>query len=345
MRGMDIILAFPQIVLVLLFVSMLGPNLALIVVLVALSWVPQVARVARGVTADVVHREYVESAEVIGLSRRRILAREILPNVTTPLMVEYGLRLTWSIALIAAISFLGFGIQPPNADWGLMINENRSDPHAAAVGGHRPGAVHRAVRDRHELHRRRASRGRSPGSTAREVRGDRARGRRAAGRARTPGGQEIVEGRRVLASRRGEVVGLVGESGSGKTTVALALLGHAKRGTRIAGGSVRIAGEEMLGSSAAERPRGPRAASSRTCRRIRGGAQPALTIGTQLAEVIETHGESATRTRSSSASARRSRRCSCPTDDDLPAAVPASALRRPAAARLHRDGVPAAAQR
>jgi peptide/nickel transport system permease protein len=126
MRGMDVILAFPQVVLVLLFVSMLGAQLWLIVLLVALSWVPQVARVARGVTADVVHREYVEAAEAIGLPRRTILFREILPNVATPLMVEYGLRLTWSIAVIAAISFLGFGIQSPNADWGLMINENRS---------------------------------------------------------------------------------------------------------------------------------------------------------------------------------------------------------------------------
>ena len=126
MRFMDIILAFPQIVLVLLFVSMLGSNLALIVALVALSWVPQVARVARGVTADIAQREYVQAAEAIGLPRRRILLREILPNVATPLMVEYGLRLTWSIAVNAAISFLGFGIQPPNADWGLMINENRA---------------------------------------------------------------------------------------------------------------------------------------------------------------------------------------------------------------------------
>ena len=73
MRAMDVILAFPQIVLVLLFVSMLGSHLSLIVVLVALAWVPQVARVARGVTADVVHREYVQAAEAIGLPRRRIL--------------------------------------------------------------------------------------------------------------------------------------------------------------------------------------------------------------------------------------------------------------------------------
>lgn len=126
MRGMDIVLAFPQIVFVLLFVSLLGAKLWLIVLLVAISWVPQVARVARGITSDIVHREYIESAELIGLPRRQILAREILPNVTTPLMVEYGLRTTWSIALIAAVSFLGFGIQPPNADWGLMINENRA---------------------------------------------------------------------------------------------------------------------------------------------------------------------------------------------------------------------------
>jgi peptide/nickel transport system permease protein len=126
MRAMDVILAFPQIVLVLLFVSILGSNLALIVALVALAWVPQVARVARGVTADIVHREYIQAAEAIGLPRRRILFREVLPNVATPLMVEYGLRLTWSIAVIAAVSFLGFGIQPPNADWGLMINENRA---------------------------------------------------------------------------------------------------------------------------------------------------------------------------------------------------------------------------
>jgi len=125
MRSTDLLLAFPQIVLVLLFVSLIGPKLWLIVLLVALAWAPQVARVARGATLEVVGREYVESAEVIGVARWRILLREVLPNVASPLLVEFGVRLTWSIALVAGISFLGFGIQPPNADWGLMINENR----------------------------------------------------------------------------------------------------------------------------------------------------------------------------------------------------------------------------
>jgi peptide/nickel transport system permease protein len=126
MRALDIQFAFPGIVLVLLFVSMLGHSLWLIVLLVALGNVPGVARVTRGITTEAATREYVEAAEVLGVPRRRILAREILPNLMTPLLVEYSLRLTWAIGAIAAISFLGFGVQPPATDWGLMINQNRN---------------------------------------------------------------------------------------------------------------------------------------------------------------------------------------------------------------------------
>jgi peptide/nickel transport system permease protein len=126
MRTMDVVLAFPQIVLVLLFVSVLGPKLWLIALLVAIAWIPGVARVTRGMTLEAASREFVEAVEVLGVPRRRILGREIVPNLISPLMVEFGLRLTWSIAVIAAISFLGFGVQPPAADWGLMINENRN---------------------------------------------------------------------------------------------------------------------------------------------------------------------------------------------------------------------------
>lgn len=126
MRPLDVMLAFPNIVLVLLFVSLIGPKPWLIVLLVAVAWIPGVARVARGVALDVVTKDFVAAAEVLGVSHRKILFSEILPNLTTPLMVEYGLRLTWSIGLVAGLSFLGFGIQPPNADWGLMINENRN---------------------------------------------------------------------------------------------------------------------------------------------------------------------------------------------------------------------------
>jgi peptide/nickel transport system permease protein len=126
MRPLDVILAFPQIVLALLFVAMLGSKAWLIVVLVGLSWVPPVARVTRAITLECVDQDYIAAVQAIGLSRHRILIGEILPNLTTPVMVEFGLRLTWSIAVIAGLSFLGIGVQPPTADWGLMVNENRT---------------------------------------------------------------------------------------------------------------------------------------------------------------------------------------------------------------------------
>jgi peptide/nickel transport system permease protein len=125
MRLLDVLLAFPQIVFVLLMVSVLGPRLWLIVLTVGLSHAPRIARVARGSTLDVKERDFVKAAESLGVSRFKIAFTEILPTITSPLFVEFGLRLTYSIGLIAALSFLGFGLQPPAADWGLMINENR----------------------------------------------------------------------------------------------------------------------------------------------------------------------------------------------------------------------------
>jgi peptide/nickel transport system permease protein len=125
MRANDVVLAFPQIILALLAVSALGPKLWLIVLIVGLTHAPRVARVMRGAAQEVVERDFVKAAEAVGEKRSRIVFGELLPNVTSPLLVELGLRMTYSIGLVAAISFLGFGLQPPAADWGLMINENR----------------------------------------------------------------------------------------------------------------------------------------------------------------------------------------------------------------------------
>jgi peptide/nickel transport system permease protein len=126
MRAMDVLLALPAIILTLTVVSLVGPKPWLIVLAVALSWVPQIARITRAVTLEVVRREHIQAVEALGMSPIRICRGEVLPNVITPLMVDYGIRLTWAIGLIAALSFLGAGIQPPNADWGLMINQNRN---------------------------------------------------------------------------------------------------------------------------------------------------------------------------------------------------------------------------
>jgi peptide/nickel transport system permease protein len=125
MRVSDVFMAFPQIVLALLLVTAFGPSVPLIILIVGISTAPRVARVIRGAAQQVVERDFIKAAEAVGEPRRRILFGELLPNVTSPLLVEIGLRLTYTIGLIAALNFIGDGLQPPAADWGVMINENR----------------------------------------------------------------------------------------------------------------------------------------------------------------------------------------------------------------------------
>lgn len=126
MRLMDFVLAFPSLVFTLLFVSIIGPKPWLLVVLVSVALMPGVARVVRGTAQPVVGREYVQWARTIGLPSGQILRGEILPNITSPLFVELGIRLMISINLLASLSFIGYGIQPPTPDWGLMVSENRT---------------------------------------------------------------------------------------------------------------------------------------------------------------------------------------------------------------------------
>lgn len=125
MRSLDVVLAFPAIIFVLLIVTMAGPNPWFIAIAVGLTHLPAVARVSRGATLQVASRDFVKAAEALGMSRLAIVRSQILPNITTPMLADLGIRFAYSVSIIAALSFLGFGLQPPAADWGLMINENR----------------------------------------------------------------------------------------------------------------------------------------------------------------------------------------------------------------------------
>jgi len=124
MRIMDVILAFPQIMLALVAIATVGPNPVTIILAVGLTTMPRVARVTRGASQPVVERDFVAAAEAIGVPRYRILLSEIFPNILSPLLVEASLRLTYAIGVIAALAFLGFTAHPGAADWGLMIQEN-----------------------------------------------------------------------------------------------------------------------------------------------------------------------------------------------------------------------------
>jgi peptide/nickel transport system permease protein len=126
MRTVDVILAFPQLVFALLLLSILGPRLWLLLLAVGLTHAPAVARVLRSATLDISERDYVRVAELQGMRPAAVMVKEILPSLSAPLMVEAGLRLTYSIIIMAGLAFLGFGPPPPAANWGTMINENRA---------------------------------------------------------------------------------------------------------------------------------------------------------------------------------------------------------------------------
>lgn len=125
MRLNDVILAFPQLIFAMLAIVIFGPSATVLVLVIGLTHAPRIARVARAATMSVTNEDYIRAAQMYSVPHWRILIQEIAPNITGPLAVEAGLRLTYSIGSIASLSFLGLGIQPPAADWGLMINENR----------------------------------------------------------------------------------------------------------------------------------------------------------------------------------------------------------------------------
>lgn len=125
MRAVDVVLAFPQLVFALLLVSIIGPKVWLIVLAVGLSHAPAVARVLRSGTLDLSERDYIKAVEAQGVRATKVMRTEILPNLISPLMVETGLRLTYSIVVMAGLNFLGFGLPAPNSNWGYMIQENR----------------------------------------------------------------------------------------------------------------------------------------------------------------------------------------------------------------------------
>ena len=125
MRGMDVLLALPQIMLALVAVAIIGPRTWVIVAAIALTTVPRIARVARGAAQPVVERDFIACSEAMGVPRWRIVGGELLPNTLGPLMVEASLRMTYNIAVVAALAILGLAPDPNGANWGTMITENQ----------------------------------------------------------------------------------------------------------------------------------------------------------------------------------------------------------------------------
>jgi len=139
MRALDVLLAFPYLLLAILVVSVLGANVRSIILAVGLWATPGFARVIRGLVLTVVGQEYIEASRAIGARTMRIIVRHVLPNCISVLIVYAALYMASAILLEAALSFLGLGVQPPTASWGLMISTGRDylleAPHIATFPG------------------------------------------------------------------------------------------------------------------------------------------------------------------------------------------------------------------
>lgn len=125
MRGMDILMSFPTIILALLIIAGLGTSLWNAVLAVGIVYTPRIARVVRGETISLVNEEFIDAARVRDESDTYIIFREILPNITGPIIVEASIRVGYAILILASLSFLGLGAQPPTPDWGYMVAEAR----------------------------------------------------------------------------------------------------------------------------------------------------------------------------------------------------------------------------
>lgn len=139
MRVIDILLAFPGILLALAIVSALGPNLINVMIAIGIFSIPTFARIVRGSTLATKKMEYIDAVHALGASDFKIIFVYILPNILSPIIVQGSLRLATAILSASALSFLGMGAQPPSPEWGAMLSSGRdflwSAPYVATFPG------------------------------------------------------------------------------------------------------------------------------------------------------------------------------------------------------------------
>jgi len=139
MRGIDVLLALPGILLAITIIAVLGPGLVNVVVAIAINGIPIFSRLARAATLSVRETDYVQAARAMGAGERRILTLHVLPNIVAPLLIQSTLLMATAILTASSLSFLGLGAQPPTPEWGAMLSSGRnyltSSPHVGTFPG------------------------------------------------------------------------------------------------------------------------------------------------------------------------------------------------------------------
>ena len=123
-RVIDVVMSIPSLIFALLLLSIFGTNVVTLIIAIAIIYAPRVFRLARSVAGNIVVMDYIEAAKLRGEGTWYLIRKEVLPNATAPLIAEFGLEFCFVFLLVAGLSFLGLGIQPPTADWGSMVREN-----------------------------------------------------------------------------------------------------------------------------------------------------------------------------------------------------------------------------
>ncbi|SFN63797.1 peptide/nickel transport system permease protein [Cohaesibacter marisflavi] len=310
MRGIDMIMAFPYILLALAIVAALGPGLLNALYAIAVVNIPFFARNIRGITVGLSRREFVDAARLSGKSNASILFGEILPNVLPVIIITMSTTIGWMILETAGLSFLGLGAQPPQADLGSMLGDGRkilfTAPHVSIIPGvmifilvMSINLLGDGVRD--VLDPRLKS-----GALARPVM------RTAVMRDQVPDiapqedatldmqglktefhvGSDVYKavGGVDLKVRQGECLGLVGESGSGKSVTAMSIMGLVPTPPgRIVGGAALLEGEDLFSKSDEEIRLLRGLAVSHVFQDPLSTLHPLFTIGDQLVEAIRAH--------------------------------------------------------
>lgn len=310
MRCIDMLMAFPYILLALAIVAVLGPGLLNALYAIALVNIPFFARNIRGLTVGLRDRDFIQAARLSGKNHLQVLLTEVLPNVLPIIVVTMSTTIGWMILETAGLSFLGLGTQPPNADLGSMLGQGRAQmfvaPHVALVPGIMIflivisfNLLGDGVRDILDPRLKSGALQRSQPMTLTD---------RVNIPAKTGDKQAVLEVKELSVAFRqgnqlrptvkgisftvgaGECLGLIGESGSGKSVTALSVMGLlASPPALITAGGIYVEHEEMLSLplSVMQRRRGAKV--SYIFQDPLTTLHPQFTIGVQLREAITAH--------------------------------------------------------
>ncbi|MEB4613365.1 dipeptide/oligopeptide/nickel ABC transporter permease/ATP-binding protein, partial [Leucobacter sp. M11] len=301
LRLLETMVAYPTLIFALVIAAVLGPGTSSAVIAIGLAGIPGFARITANLAATVMRRDFVSTAQLLGVSRVRLATRHLLPNMAEPLLVVGTTNFAATLVDISGLSFIGLGVQSPSFDFGRLLNDSLAAIYTQPLQAVGPSVMilltglasmligdglAGSVDPRYRMNSRLGSIGRLPGSAAAPAAPEQLVSVRDLTIARQDGG-ELVRGIS-FGIGRGEILGLVGESGSGKSLTAMALARLTADELSVRAADLSVGSLDLLGSpSARELATG----ISIVYQDPGTTFNPALRMGPQLTEVLRSHGK------------------------------------------------------